>query len=569
MPDLIAAIYARKSTDQSNVSDDAKSVARQVEHARDYAVRKGWIVEDAHVFVDDGISGAEFANRPGFLRLMNELKPRPPFQVLVMMEESRLGRETIETAYAMKQLVQAGVRVFFYLSDRERTLDSPMDKVMLSLTAFADELEREKARQRTYDAMARIAKAGHVTGGAVFGYTNVTVLGSDGKPSHVERRINESQAAIVRNIFDRYVHGEGYGRIARALNAAHASSPRPTEHKPAGWSPSSVRSVLRQELYRGVVVWNQSRKRDAWGRQRQTARPETEWITLPVNESLRIIADESWDAVQARFRHTRMTLETTQGPRAILRRDIGSKYLLSGFARCATCGWSMTVVTRPHGTRPHRRRVAFLGCLSHYKRGPTVCPNGRLVRLDAADEAVLTALVKDTDPLVITALVEMVFRQLAPAQGADHVEALRRDLRGIDAKIATLTSAIEAGGAALPSLIARLNERQQERDRLVEAIGAAGAVSAIQRRQQEVEAKVQAQVLRLRAYLGQSMAAPQSVEDGRQALRESLRGPLVFTPTATGYHFRAPTTTGALIAGAVTYAQQVASPPGFEPGFQP
>jgi DNA invertase Pin-like site-specific DNA recombinase len=84
---------------------------------------------------------------------MNSLKPRASFDVLIMSEESRLGRDAIETAYALKQLVQAGVRVSFYLEDRERTLDSPSDKIMLSLTAFADELEREKARQRTYDAM--------------------------------------------------------------------------------------------------------------------------------------------------------------------------------------------------------------------------------------------------------------------------------------------------------------------------------------------------------------------------------------------------------------------------------
>jgi DNA invertase Pin-like site-specific DNA recombinase len=77
---------------------------------------------------------------------MNALKPRSPFQVLIMSEESRLGREAIETAYALKQLVQAGVRVFFYMEDRERTLDSPTDKIMLSLTAFADELERENPR---------------------------------------------------------------------------------------------------------------------------------------------------------------------------------------------------------------------------------------------------------------------------------------------------------------------------------------------------------------------------------------------------------------------------------------
>src|SRR5688572_11697213 len=138
---MIAAIYARKSTEQTGVADEAKSVTRQIEHARVYAVSKGWAVDDAHVYVDDGISGAEFANRPGFLRLMSALKPRPPFQVLVMSEESRLGREAIETAYALKQLVQSGVRVFFYLEDRERTLDTPTDKIMMSLTAFADELE--------------------------------------------------------------------------------------------------------------------------------------------------------------------------------------------------------------------------------------------------------------------------------------------------------------------------------------------------------------------------------------------------------------------------------------------
>ena len=46
--------------------------------------------------------------RPGFLRLLNALKPKPPFQVLIMSEESRLGREQIETAYALKQIMDAG-----------------------------------------------------------------------------------------------------------------------------------------------------------------------------------------------------------------------------------------------------------------------------------------------------------------------------------------------------------------------------------------------------------------------------------------------------------------------------
>jgi DNA invertase Pin-like site-specific DNA recombinase len=108
---MVAAVYCRKSTDQSAVADEAKSVTRQLAHATAYATRKGWTVRDECVYVDDGISGAEFASRPGFVRLMAALKPRPPFQVLIMSEESRLGREAIETAYALKQLIQAGVAV--------------------------------------------------------------------------------------------------------------------------------------------------------------------------------------------------------------------------------------------------------------------------------------------------------------------------------------------------------------------------------------------------------------------------------------------------------------------------
>lgn len=60
---VIVAIYARKSTDQTSVSDDQRSVARQVEHARALATARGWTAAEAHVYDDDGISGAEFDRR--------------------------------------------------------------------------------------------------------------------------------------------------------------------------------------------------------------------------------------------------------------------------------------------------------------------------------------------------------------------------------------------------------------------------------------------------------------------------------------------------------------------------
>ena len=38
---MIAAIYARKSTDDSDRNEDARSTTRQIEHAREFAAKRG------------------------------------------------------------------------------------------------------------------------------------------------------------------------------------------------------------------------------------------------------------------------------------------------------------------------------------------------------------------------------------------------------------------------------------------------------------------------------------------------------------------------------------------------
>jgi site-specific DNA recombinase len=105
---------------------------------------------------------------------------------------------------------------------------------MLSIQTMADELEREKSRQRTYDAMLQRAQSGHVTGGRLFGYDNVEIAGSNGQRSHVERRIRADEAAVVIRIFEMSAGGMGYTRIAKTLNEERAPSPRAQQSRPAG-----------------------------------------------------------------------------------------------------------------------------------------------------------------------------------------------------------------------------------------------------------------------------------------------------------------------------------------------
>src|SRR5437899_766673 len=56
---MLAAIYARKSTDDSDRNEEARSITRQVERATEYAKKKGWTVDPRYIFVDDAVTGGK------------------------------------------------------------------------------------------------------------------------------------------------------------------------------------------------------------------------------------------------------------------------------------------------------------------------------------------------------------------------------------------------------------------------------------------------------------------------------------------------------------------------------
>ena len=290
---MIAAIYTRKSTEQER----DESVDRQERLCRQLATTQGWHIDDRYVFIDKALSGAEFAKRPGLQALLGTLARRPvPFQLLLVTDKDRLGREQIETAYLLKQFARAGVRVVETTTGQPIALTTPIDKVLLSVTSFAAEVERDQARQRTHQALLHKARQRHVTGGRVFGYCNRDVYPEGVDPAtrpkrlYVTRVVHEPEAAVVRRIFALYASALGLRSIAHRLNDDGAPAPLPRRTgRPRGWAPSSVREVLYRELYRGVVLWNRTKRRDEWGCKKQTPRDPSEWVRES-DETLRLTA---------------------------------------------------------------------------------------------------------------------------------------------------------------------------------------------------------------------------------------------------------------------------------------
>src|SRR5581483_4750178 len=119
-PGLQAAIYCRVSAEDVRDAKN-KSVVHQREQAIAYAEKRGWTVKPEYIFTDDGISGGEYVNRPGLATLLAALPKRgkPPFDVLVMSESSRLGRDMLRNASVIVDLIESGVKIYYYLTDEE------------------------------------------------------------------------------------------------------------------------------------------------------------------------------------------------------------------------------------------------------------------------------------------------------------------------------------------------------------------------------------------------------------------------------------------------------------------
>jgi site-specific DNA recombinase len=540
---MTAAIYARKSTEQ-NVAADAKSTARQVEGARAFIAAQGWTLDDAHIYLDDGASGAEFgAKRPGLQRLRAAAQ-RGAFRVLVVSELKSLGREQFETNYVVKELAQRGVEVWGYMDARCLTPRNAMDKAMSSMRASMDEAHREDTSKRGHESHAGKHRRGHVVGGRVFGYRNVDVYAGEdahGRPlrSHVERVIDEAEATVVRRIFALFAEGHGLKRIAKQLTAEGAPAPKPFVRKDAfglspvgAWVPSTVRSVLRREDYRGVYVWNKTRKRDAWGAVKQRPRPASEWQRTPLPE-WRIVSDEVWQEVATRIKEIEgRAVRFTNGRLAGRPPRRAVTNLLAGLGSCGVCGGGLVVET--YTQAKHKPRAPHYVCARRRANGS--CANALRIPLATMHEAVLQAV--EAHALTPEA-VEQVVRLSERDDLTDRKQTLDRERQDIERRIRNLLAAIESGTDTPTALTARLQELQDRLSAIVTELLSLRPVPRV------APAVIETRLDEWRRLLRGS------VTQGRTVLERVLAGRIVFTPRAdgAGYDFTAPTRFDKLFAG--------------------
>ncbi|MEM5771027.1 MAG: recombinase family protein, partial [Bacillota bacterium] len=318
---------------------------------RKYAAAHGYIIPDAFVFADEGISGKKTVKRDSFNQMIGIAKKKPkPFDAILLWKFSRFARNR-EDSIVYKSMLrkQLGIDV---ISVSEPVGDDKMSIIIEAMIEAMDEYYSINLAEEVRRGMSEKARRGELQATPSFGYAV-----KDNRLIPVDR-----EADLVRDMFQRYLAGDGFYQIAKWLNGMGVVT-----HRGNRFENRTVEYILRNPVYIGKLRWNPA------GRSRRDF--DNEDIILSDASHEPLIDMDTWNAVQAAIRTQKASLRYHARP-AYDRKD-----WLSGIVRCANCGTTL-VFSKPH----------FFKC-NNYVRG--ACKYSQHVKVDILHEAVMHRLRSD------------------------------------------------------------------------------------------------------------------------------------------------------------------------------
>lgn len=226
------AAYARVSSGKDAM---LHSLSAQVSYYSEYIQRHGnW--DYVGVYTDEAYTGTK-DNREGLQRLLADCRSGKVKQIITK-SISRFARNTVDLLNIVRELRAIGVGVYFE-EQRIHTLSGDGELMLSILASYA----QEESRAVSENCIWRIKQ--RFENGELYGLTTMYGYNISGG----EITVNEEQAAMIRRIFDMYLGGWGFCRIAKALNEEGV----PT-YKGGRWNASRVGSLIGNEKLTGSAL---------------------------------------------------------------------------------------------------------------------------------------------------------------------------------------------------------------------------------------------------------------------------------------------------------------------------
>jgi len=370
------ALYLRVSLDDEQV-DESNSVTNQRDLLTSYIASNPTLSSgEVSVFADDGWSGTNF-NRPQVQALLDKAR-KGRISCIIVKDLSRWGRNYPEVSEYLDNIFPfLGIR-FISVNDQYDSFTysgqtAPTDVAFSTLMHDAYSRELSFKIRQSYNS--KVCKGEFLTGSPPFGFIK-SVEGN-------RLEIDMEAAEIVRYIFSLAYQGVNTSQIAVRLNEASINTPlmyrkrkgrtlrgnQSATNERVVWNSTTVRRILIDERYIGVMVGGKQRMKSLGSRKIQYV-PESEWIRIP-NAHEAIVSKDIFKQANLIIRRCQKAYPTKR------------HVLFAGKIKCGYCGKLFSFASRASNSY-------------YYCKGPKIksghgCFEGR-INLASLKDIVLTTI---------------------------------------------------------------------------------------------------------------------------------------------------------------------------------
>lgn len=277
-PQIRLAAYCRVSSDSS---DQLHSFAAQIKYYSEYCKRHPEY-KFVDIYADEGITGTSMEKRDDFRRMLRDCK-KGLIDRIIVKSMSRFARNTEEMLTALRALEQMEVSVYFEEQGLDtKSMNSEMFATFPGMVAQQESVSISQNMRWSYKKRMESGEFNCCAPAYGFDLINGKLV------------INETEAAVIRRIFDLYLQGVGMQTIANILNNEGVRRQYGREK----WHHTTVNYVLNNERYKGDALLQKQITTQTLPFKRQLNHGEQPMYYVE-NSNPAIVSRETYEAVQA------------------------------------------------------------------------------------------------------------------------------------------------------------------------------------------------------------------------------------------------------------------------------
>ena len=400
---LRVTFYARVSSESD---EQLNSLGNQVQYYGDLIRRnRAWTYVDG--YIDEGLSAATTKKRENFHRMIDDGKAGM-FDLILTKEITRFARNTLDSIQYTRDLLNAGVAVFFQ-NDNINTLDEDSELRLTIMSGIAqDELRKLSSR----------VKFGHqqaIKNSVVLGNSRIFGYRKDGG----RLVIDEDEAPMVRELFALYATGEYSMKQIETLFWERGYR----NHNGNRIAHTTMSGMISNPKYKGYYVGNKVKVMDIFTKKQKFLPPE-EWVMFKdeTGEIVpAIVSEELWEQANAVLKKRSEDVKNRQG-------ICNHANLFTGKLYCTHCG---AAYYRKDSVDRRGNKSSKWVCSGKIKNGADSCPSFAIYESEL--KPLLFELFTDSDADADALIDEYV----ALYQSLDRSDDLAKRIAALEQQVET------------------------------------------------------------------------------------------------------------------------------------